>query len=431
MRGRRQPSTSARPPPSPGAPRAPGGPPARCRRRPTGGRPAAPASCRSRGAAPCGPGPAVRRGRAWRPRAVGGRVAAEVATVIAGSLRVAAGCQPVVGQLVDRVAAEDAVAVGQVLAVDRRPAGQPGGQQPAEGRVELDGVLRHRRAEHQVGEARSVAAARRSRPAARRGGPARSGDGGPAPSCRGGGCRSPGGPGRSPGRRPAGARGPSPDLVRRLAPRQERLGRLAPRDHAPRRDAPAPRPGPPRGRASPASSATISRAGRVRRSHQADSPYATATDIGARAISTNRMLWRCVRQAIRNTYPSAASPSTRRRGRSSSATGRNSRNTGPNWCEKLSNRSGWSVSGTSAVSRFHGGHRHRPLDRVEDLVQPGPAEGPAEERIDGVTRVDISTQIPPAPGGDRGRRIDQCQPQPGRPGSRRRRSASIAGSSGR
>ena len=45
-------------------------------------------------------------------------------------------------ELVDRIAPDHAVGVGQVLVKERRLAGQPGREQPAQGRVELDGASR-------------------------------------------------------------------------------------------------------------------------------------------------------------------------------------------------------------------------------------------------------------------------------------------------
>ena len=95
-----------------------------------------------------------------------------------------------------------------------------------------------------------------------------------------------------------------------------------------------------------------------------------------------------VRQSVRKTIAERGdAPRPAAAAAPGAAPGRNSRKTGPNWCEKLSKRSGWSVIGPSAVSRFQGVDRHRPLDRVEHLVEPRPAEDLAEERIDRVARV--------------------------------------------
>ena len=44
-----------------------------------------------------------------------------------------------------------------------------------------------------------------------------------------------------------------------------------------------------------------------------------------------------------------------------------------------------------------GSDRHRPLDRVEDLIQPRPPERVAEKGIDRVARVKIGAQVPPPP----------------------------------
>ena len=70
-----------------------------------------------------------------------------------------------------------------------------------------------------------------------------------------------------------------------------------------------------------------------------------------------------------------------------------------------------------------GPDRHRPLDRVEHLVEARPAEDVAEERIDGVARVDIGPQIPPQPAqDDRGARREDPRRSPSQSGSRARRS---------
>ncbi len=64
------------------------------------------------------------------------------------------------------------------------------------------------------------------------------------------------------------------------------------------------------------------------------------------------MLCRCVMHITRKAYATTASPSTRRGARSSRSAGKKSKKTGPNWCAKLSNRSGSRVSGTIAPSKL-------------------------------------------------------------------------------
>ncbi len=66
------------------------------------------------------------------------------------------------------------------------------------------------------------------------------------------------------------------------------------------------------------------------------------------------MLCRWVTQSVRNAYPIATTCQTDRGGRSQSRGGRNSKKTGPNWCAKLSNRSGSSVIGPKAVRTLPG-----------------------------------------------------------------------------
>ena len=220
------PLASQRRPASPGAPRARAGPPATSRRPPTAARPAAPASCRSRGAGPSGPAPAARR-------ASGESV---------GSSRHRRG--PPVGairrELVDRVAPDDAVAVGDLLAIQGlRPASQGASSRPRVGSnstaVSGTGGQSSRCVKPDSPEplddlpGRLAAAAR-----------ARSVAGGPAPSCRGAGCRSRDGPGRRSGPCRQVRADPAADAVGRLAAVEELLGRS--RGRAPRRGRAAPGP---------------------------------------------------------------------------------------------------------------------------------------------------------------------------------------------
>ncbi len=99
------------------------------------------------------------------------------------------------------------------------------------------------------------------------------------------------------------------------------------------------------------------------------------TAIGPIAVRTNRMLCRCVRQIVKNARPRPTMARTPAGGRSTRSkrgeTARKAARTGAR--SYRSDRAGAS-SAPRAVEEVPGGHRQRPLDRVEHFIKARSSE---------------------------------------------------------
>ena len=164
---------------------------------------------------------------------------------------------------------------------------------------------------------------------------------------------------------------PSADDEGRLATAKVRLGRLpSQHDHAQAMPTPGPRPGPPQRPGRPA----INRSGQASGGRpsgppargqpgHADAHRADGDQDEPHALPLGQAEGQ---EGVADRHHPQHPP----RGPLQSKAGRNSRKIGPNWCEKLSKRSGSQGHRPERREQVPGGHRHRPLDRVEHLVDP-------------------------------------------------------------